>query len=256
MPVFHVNTSYISRGGSASGFANYLHRLHDDQATQLRRYIDREGRAKEDLIASGHDHLPAWANGDDHTFWLAADRYERKNGVVARVVELSLPRELSAQGQRDLADDIREVYFSEHAHSWAIHAPAARDGSGGQPHMHVMFSPRTNDGMDRSPQQHFRRYNQKHPDVGGARKDPSWDTKGRLADLRWGVALLSNAALEREHIPLAVTHLSLRAQGLDRDPARYANPHDTHEKATVQTYRNRLHQGGEKTFEMELIRTA
>ena len=149
MPVFHVNSSYISKGKSASGFAAYLHREQLDQATQLRRYIDREGRGHEDLLASGHAHLPSWANGDDHTFWLAADRYERKNGVVARVVELSLPRELSLQAQRDLADDIRQTFFSDHAHSWAIHAPAARDGSGVQPHMHVMFSPRANDGLAR-----------------------------------------------------------------------------------------------------------
>ena len=119
-----------------------------------------------------------------------------------------------------------------------------------------MGNGQANDGVDRSPAQHFKRYNATHPDRGGAQKDRSWDTKGRLQDLRAGIATLTNAALEREGIPLAVTHLSLRAQGLDRDPARYANPHDTHEKATVQTYRNRLHQGGEKTFEMELIRTA
>ena len=66
---------------------------------------------------------------------------------------------------------------------------------------------------------------------------------------------MSNAALEREGIPLAVTHLSLRSQGLDRDPARYANPHNRQEVALVQDYRTRLHQG-EKPFEQELYRAA
>ena len=59
MPVFHVNSSYISKGKSASGFAAYLHREQLDQATQLRRYLDREGRGHEDLLASGHAHLGA-----------------------------------------------------------------------------------------------------------------------------------------------------------------------------------------------------
>ena len=176
-------------------------------------------------------------------------------GLLDYERELLLPRELSPQAQQDLGDDIRQTFFSQHAHSWAIHAPSARDGSGGQPHMHVMFSPRTNDELDRSPHQYFKRYNATHPERGGAQKDRSWDTKGRLADLRWGVATLTNAALEREGIPLSVTHLSLRAQGLDRDPARYANPHDAHEKATVQTYREQLSQG-EKPFEQELTRVA
>ena len=134
MPVFHVNSSYISKGKSASGFAAYLHRAQLDQATQLRGISTVRAVGMKTCLPRGMTHLPSWANGDDHTFWLAADRYERKNGVVARVVELSLPRELSLQAQRDLADDIRQTFFSDHAHSWAIHAPSARDGSGVQPH--------------------------------------------------------------------------------------------------------------------------
>ena len=92
MPVFHVNSLVYFQGGKCHRLCRISASGAPDQAAQLRRYIDREGRGHEDLIASGHEHLPSWANGDDHTFWLMADRHERKNGVVARVVELSLPR--------------------------------------------------------------------------------------------------------------------------------------------------------------------
>ena len=34
---------------------------------------------------------------------------------------------------------------TQFAHSWAIHEPQARDGSGIMPHMHLMFSPRRQD---------------------------------------------------------------------------------------------------------------
>ena len=39
-----------------------------------------------------------------------------------------------------------------------------------QPHAHIMFSERTRDGVERDPEQYFKRYNSKHPERGGAKK--------------------------------------------------------------------------------------
>ncbi|ODT63171.1 MAG: hypothetical protein ABS69_21710 [Nitrosomonadales bacterium SCN 54-20] len=39
-----------------------------------------------------------------------------------------------------------------------------------QPHVHLMFSERQVDGIERDPEQYFRRYNAKSPEKGGARK--------------------------------------------------------------------------------------
>src|SRR4029453_2277378 len=51
-------------------------------------------------------------------------------------------------------EDIREVTVGRFAHCWAIHAPQARDGSGIQPHLHLLFSPRREDvELDRTPAQ-------------------------------------------------------------------------------------------------------
>jgi hypothetical protein len=126
--MFHVNVKVISRGkhvGGVSGPARYLAREEPDRASQAARYLD--GTDREDLVASGEAHLPAWAKDKQH-FWLMADRYERhgsakRPGELARHVQVTLPRELSAQGRLDLAEDIRRVYFERYPHSWAIHNP-------------------------------------------------------------------------------------------------------------------------------------
>ncbi|PAP04265.1 mobilization protein, partial [Salmonella enterica subsp. enterica serovar Kentucky] len=52
-----------------------------------------------------------------------------------------------------------------------MHNPKASIDGGEQPHAHIMMSQRVNDGIERSPEQYFRRYNAKFPARGGARKD-------------------------------------------------------------------------------------
>jgi hypothetical protein len=223
MPQYHVHVSYIKAGhGSASDFARYIAREDLGEAVKHSRYISRqeEGRDRDDLIAAGHGNLPAWTCDSPALFWQAADTLERKNGVVARQIEIALPRELSPQGREDLAADIRAVLMGkEFAYSFAIHEPPARDHSGIMPHMHLLFSPRAQtDNHERTMEQWFQQ-----PNHGGVRKDPSWETKGRLYDVRESVAVLSNAALSREGFELAVDHRRLKDRGLARPVARYGD---------------------------------
>jgi MobA/MobL family len=204
-----------------------------------------DGSGTDDLVACGHANLPAWAHGDAARFWAAADTLERRNGTVARLVEVALPRELSPQGRTVLAADIREVLMgTQFAHSWAIHEPPAQDGSGIMPHMHLMFSPRRQeDDQERTRETWFKQVNH-----GGVAPDPSWQTKGRLYDVRAAVALLSNAALAREGLTLAVDHRSLEARGFSRDPARYEAGNRADEERT-QRYRRQLSEAGVTAYE-------
>jgi len=52
------------------------------------------------------------------------------------------------------------------------------------------------------------------------RKDPVWERTATLQGMRYEVATLINAALEREGHAVAVSHASLRTQGHDRSPER------------------------------------
>ena len=69
-----------------------------------------------------------------------------------------------------MQDWISQEIGDKYAYSFAIHNPTAMDGKE-QPHCHLMFSERLLDGIDRDPEQFFKRYNSKNPDKGGAKKD-------------------------------------------------------------------------------------
>ena len=164
MALYHVHLSYVSKGqqaGGARGFHQYLSRDGVGDGVQFHRYLDREnGHGKDDLIAQGHGHLPAWAAEDPGQFWAMADTLERKTGPVFYHLQVTLPRELSPEGREALAQDIRETLVERYPHSWAIHEPMANDGSGIQPHLHVQFSTRRDAaGRDLSAEQWFRQPN-------------------------------------------------------------------------------------------------
>jgi hypothetical protein len=151
----------VGKAGRACPHAAYIVR-----AGQHARHLSRG----EKLEACEAGNLPAWAEHDPLLFWQAADAYERSNGTTYREMEIALPRELDA-GQR--AALVRAFVAQEiggrHAYQWAIHTPIAADGQV-QPHVHLMFSERQVDGIERDPEQYFRRYNAKNPEKGGARK--------------------------------------------------------------------------------------
>lgn len=139
-------------------------------------YIAREGKYAErlergeKLEASEAGNMPAWAQHNAQAFWRAADGHERSNGTTYREMEIALPRELSPVQRADLVRDfVRQEVGEPHAYQWAIHTPSAADG-GEQPHVHLMFSERRRDGVERDPEQYFKRYNAKTPEKGGARK--------------------------------------------------------------------------------------
>lgn len=85
-------------------------------------------------------------------------------------MEIALPRERDSEQRIALVRAfVAQEIGERHAYQWAIHTPLAADGKE-QPHVHLMFSERQADGIERDPQQYFRRYNGKHPEQGGARK--------------------------------------------------------------------------------------
>lgn len=139
-------------------------------------YIAREGKyaarldQNEKLEATESGNMPVWARHCPQEFWNAADLNERKNGTTYREMEIALPRELSPQQRVGLVRDFVRMEVGErHAYQWAIHTPKAADG-GEQPHVHLMFSERQRDRIERDPEQYFKRYNAKNPANGGARK--------------------------------------------------------------------------------------
>ncbi len=189
-------------------------------------YIAREGpyqgrRRYEDLEATAHGNMPAWAAHNPAHLWQAADDHERANGATYREIEVALPRELDPAQRRALVEEfIAEELGERHAYQWAIHTPPAALERGAQPHAHIMYSERTRDGYERDPAQYFRRYHAPAPEQGGCRKD-SAGTAERLAATRQRWAEVQNQHLARHGHAARVDHRSLQARGLDRRPERH-----------------------------------
>lgn len=197
-------------------------------------YIAREGRFADvqkygAVEAQGVGQMPAWARENPSAFWRAADTHERENGNAYREFELALPRELSRDHQLALVERfIERELGGQHAYQWALHADQARDG-GGQPHVHVMFSDRIQDGIERGAEQYFKRANRKSPEKGGALKKSYGASKAEAAETyrairgRW--AEMQNLALEHQGFAARVDHRSLAAQGIhDREPGLHQGP--------------------------------
>ena len=210
MASYHCSVK-VGGKGKASGHAAYIAREG--------QYAERAGY--EDLEATGYGNLPAWAEHEPATFWKAADRHERANGTTYRELEIALPRELNPdQRQALVLDFIRQEIGERHAHQWAIHNPDAALARGEQPHAHLMYSERTVDGIERDPEQYFKRYNGQHPELGGCRKD-SAGTEERLLETRQRWAEVQNAHLQQYGHAARVDHRSLADQGIDRAPEQH-----------------------------------
>lgn len=197
------------------------------------QYIGREGQYSgydryEDLAAVGSGNMPAWAVDNPSEFWKASDSFERKNGSVYKEYELALPRELTdTQNVALIADFVSRQIGALKPYQWAMHVKAASIDGGEQPHAHIMESQRMVDGIERDPEQYFKRYDQKMPGRGGARKDSGKhpaQLKVELLAMRKLWADVQNAHLERHGHAVRVDHRSLKEQGIDRIPERHLGP--------------------------------
>ncbi|MEI2781252.1 MAG: MobA/MobL family protein [Candidatus Competibacter sp.] len=151
----------LGKAGKAAAHAAYIAR----EAQYAHRL-----QSGERLEAKETGNLPAWAEDRPNLFWQAADRHERANGTTYREMEIALPRELTpAQRLALVRGFVLQELGARHAYQWAIHNPKAADGDE-QPHVHLMFSERRADGIERDPERYFRRHNPKAPEKGGARK--------------------------------------------------------------------------------------
>ncbi len=205
----------------------------EGSALEHAQYIQREGRFTPErygeVAARGQANFPEWAREDTSVFWKASDEFERANGSVYREYELALPRELPRDQQVALVQRFAEQELgSTRAYQWAIHTPLAKDGKE-QPHVHLMFSDRQHDGIERGAEQYFKRYNSKHPERGGCRKMSYGANKAEAALVYEGIrerwANVQNQALEMAGVEVRVDHRSLVAQGItDREPELHRGP--------------------------------
>ena len=208
----------VGMKGKALPHSKYI--LREDQYAPKNNKLEK-------LEHIGHGNMPAWAEHDPKIFWEMADLHERKNGSTYREHIITLPREMDESQRLDLVQDwVAQEIGDKYAYSFAIHNPTAMDGKE-QPHCHLMFSERLLDGIDRDPEQFFKRYNSKNPEKGGAKKDNTGLMDSVRKKLikeqrsRWEVLCNEHLAKAYEYIPEPPPEINMRnwqEKGLNQKP--------------------------------------
>lgn len=190
-------------------------------------YIDRQGSysTRGDLIHSSYGNMPDWTAGDPNLFWSMADRHERSNGAAYREHEIALPNELTVAQLIDLVERLVRSLIGNKPYQYAIHAPEGKLGGIQNPHVHLMCSDRIPDGIDRTPDRMFARYNANRPRAGGCRKDSGgkspMELRQQVTASRKLVADTENEVLAEYGHKARVDHRSLRDQGVQRRAERH-----------------------------------
>lgn len=175
------------------------------RTAQYANHNDHENEVVE-YVKSGN--MPSFCVDRPDQFWESAELHERKNGRTATSLVLALPKELSVEQRIELVEKIVEQFTGEYnfPYTVAIHNHPSEITGEDQPHLHLMYSERSVDEYDRTPDQFFKRYNEKHPERGGAQKITA-DVRGEGKELvnliRASSEVLINESLE-QHAPTKI----------------------------------------------------
>ncbi|MFT3849909.1 MAG: MobA/MobL family protein [Propionivibrio sp.] len=201
--LYHLTVKHGSRKDGRLGVDkhDYIMRLH--------RF---EKRHDGELAWSMSGNMPAWATENPRKFWQAADLYERANGNIYHEAELGLPLALNQTQQQAATRELVEwICGSKHPFILGAHEKTRN------PHVHLEWSGRQIDGIERSPDQFFKRYNPKDPTAGGAAK-ASTSGKDWLIEVRAKWAEICNRHLAAAGSDVRIDHRSHKDRGLDKVP--------------------------------------
>jgi len=153
-----------------------------------------------EFVRSGN--MPNFAEGKPAEFWNAAEVYERSNGRTCSSLVVALPKELTVAQRIELAEAFIAEFADRYRYPFtcAIHNHAGALAGQEQPHLHFMYSERHVDGIERTAEQFFKRYNPEEPQKGGAQKltaDVLGMGKAQLQLYRKKTEELINDSLER-----------------------------------------------------------
>ena len=214
---------------SAKRHADYILR---EEGKAHADYINREGAQSDrnDCIFKGCQ-LPKWAKGSPQKFFSAATRYEDKGNCRYKEIELSLPNELSLEQNREILDRFIANHLANHYYAYAIHEKVGELSGERHPHVHIMFSERLIDDVERTSERpackYFRRAAK--PLRGekvasferrcqhGAPKDKKWHSKKFFFEMREDFARIQNDVLAKNGYSIRVDHRTLHAQHVETE---------------------------------------
>ena len=112
-------------------------------------YILREGEENQTDCIYKSCQLPNWADGSAQKFFRAAEKYEDKGNRRYKEIEMSLPNELKLEQNMEIVNAFIAKHLSNHYYALAIHEKAGAISEEKHPHVHIMFSERLIDEVER-----------------------------------------------------------------------------------------------------------
>ena len=217
---------------SAKRHADYILR---EEGKAHADYINREGAQgdKNDCVFKGNQ-LPKWAKDSPQKFFSAATRYEDKGNCRYKEIELSLPNELTLEQNREIVDKFIENHLANHYYAYAIHEKSGELSGERHPHVHIMFSERLIDDVEKIQERpackYFRRAAKplKGEQVAsferrrahGAPKDKKWHSRKYFFEMRKDFARIQNEVLAKNGYSIRVDHRTLNAQRVEAERHR------------------------------------
>ena len=209
MATYHFQAKVIQRSAGRSVVAAAAYRaaeaLHDEKLGRTHNYLAKPGVVhSEILLPEGSP--DRWR--DREALWNEVTRIERRHdAVLAREIEISLPRELGQAEAIALARDfVREQFVARGmVADFNVHWGIASDGEA-QPHAHVLLSMRevAADGF--------------------GLKQRDWNDRALLRTWRERWATLANERLSEAGHDARIDHRSYADQGIALEPQNKIGP--------------------------------
>ena len=211
MADFRLSAKMVQRSEGRSAVAAAAYRagafLTDERTGLVHDYTRRSGVLATEIMTPAQ--APAWMSDRDQ-LWNGVEAAEgRRDSVLAREIELSLPCELSAKARAALVREFVAENFVKRGMiaDVALHAPS-RHGDQRNFHAHVLLTTRevTSEGF--------------------GNKDRSYNAPQLLSEWRANWAAIQNRYLRQELGEGApqVSHLSHAARGIEKVPGKHLGP--------------------------------
>lgn len=218
MASYHCSVKPVSRGAGRSGTAAAAYRagvcLKDERTGEVHDYTRKQGVEHTELT------FPSGVNMSRDELWNAAEGAEkRKDARVAREFELALPAELNKEQRRELATGFARHLVEQYgvAADVALHEPN-RKGDQRNHHAHILITTRQISAQGLGEKTDLEREDKALRATG----KPSG--REQIEALRADWAAQCNRALQRAGHQERVSHKSLAAQGIEREPTSHLGP--------------------------------
>lgn len=191
----------IKNGRAGGAVANFQYNMG------IEKYSYKDG----EIITDFHN-IPKWADSPAD-FWEKYSLNDRVNSSYKKL-ELSLQKDLSIEENLKMLNEFIENNIGKNFYySVVIHDKESNEKGIQNTHVHLMICKRKEDGIERTPEQFFKRYNAKNPEQGGALTDNEyWKSKQTLINMREDWEKIQNKYLEKNNIKDTVSCKSLEFQ--------------------------------------------